>query len=54
MDDLLGQIAVLLGMLVLLELRTALARHGVGRRRADDEPPASGARTSGHDDSPVA
>lgn len=54
MDDVLGQIALLLGLLVALELRTALARRGVAPRRADDESNGHRARTSRHDDTPVA
>lgn len=42
MEDVLQQIAVLLGLLVLLELRTALARHGIAPRRRDD--------SAGHDE----
>lgn len=37
MTDQLDTVVVLLAALVLLELRTQLAKHGIGRRRSDDE-----------------
>jgi hypothetical protein len=44
--DVWEQIGAALALLVLLEIRTALARHGIGGRRREDQDTPHGRRAS--------